>query len=87
MTKELEDHIEDRSAIYDRRNGTFRGGRGSGSGDGDPVEVGIEMDRIHRPKMAWKMIGLIAVLNLAGILLMYCLRTSALADVGNNPGE
>ena len=30
---------------------------------------------------------LIAVLNLAGILLMYCLRTSALADVGNNPGE
>ena len=34
-----------------------------------------------------EMIGLIAVLNLAGILLMYCLRTSALADVGNNPGE
>ena len=39
---------------------------------GDPVEVGIEMDQIHRPKMAWKMIGLIAILNLAGILLMYC---------------
>ncbi len=54
---------------------------------GDPVEVGVEMDRIHRPKMAWKMIGLIAILNLAGIVLMYLIRTSILADAGNNPGD
>mgnify|MGYP000149237387 CR=1 FL=1 len=45
------------------------------------------MDRIHRPKMAWKMIGLIAILNLAGIVLMYLIRTSILADAGNNPGD
>lgn len=88
VTKELEDHIEDQKCDY-----MTEGMEPSEAEEaavlemGDPVEVGIEMDQIHRPKMAWKMIGLIAVLNLAGILLMYCLRTSALADVGNNPGE
>lgn len=88
VTKELEDHIEDQKCDY-----MTEGMEPSEAEEaavlemGDPVEVGIEMDRIHRPKMAWKMIGLIAVLNLAGILLMYCLRTSALSDVRNNPGE
>ncbi len=78
MTKELEDHIEDQKCDY-----MTEGMEPSEAEEtavlemGDPVEVGIKMDRIHRPKMAWKMIGLIAVLNLAGILLMYCLRTSA----------
>ena len=33
------------------------------------------------------MIGLIAILNLAGIVLMYLIRTSILADAGNNPGD
>ena len=86
VTKELEDHIED------QKNDYMAEGMNPSEAEeaavlemGDPVEVGIEMDRIHRPKMAWKMIGLIAVLNLAGILLMYCIRTSVLADAGNNP--
>ena len=36
---------------------------------GDPVETGNELNRIHRPRMAWGMIGLIAVLSLAGYLI------------------
>lgn len=36
---------------------------------GDPVETGNEMDRIHRPKMAWGMIALIAVLSIAGYVV------------------
>ena len=86
VTKELEDHIEDQKCDY-----MAEGMEPSEAEEaavlemGDPVEVGIEMDRIHRPKMAWKMIGLIAVLNLAGILMMYCIRTSVLTDAGNNP--
>ena len=87
VTKELEDHIEDQKCDYMTEGMEPSEAEEAAVLEGDPVEVGIEMDRIHRPKMAWKMIGLIAVLNLAGILLMYCLRTSALADVGNNPGE
>ena len=38
---------------------------------GDPVEVGQDMDRIHRPKMAWSMIALIAAVSVAGYLLKF----------------
>ena len=88
VTKELEVHIEDQKSDY------MKAGMNAEEAEeaavlemGDPVEVGVEMDRIHRPKMAWKMIGLIAILNLAGIVLMYLIRTSILADAGNNPGD
>ena len=36
---------------------------------GDPVETGNEMDRIHRPKMAWGMIALITALSIVGYVL------------------
>ena len=36
---------------------------------GSPVEVGISLDRIHRPKMNWVLISLMAVIGLAGIIL------------------
>ena len=88
VTKELEGHIEDQKSDY------MKAGMNAEEAEeaavlemGDPVEVGVEMDRIHRPKMAWKMIGLIAILNLAGIVLMYLIRTSILADAGNNPED
>lgn len=88
VTKELEDHIEDQKSDY------IEAGMNDAEAEeaavlemGDPVEVGVDMDRIHRPKMAWKMIGLITVLNLAGIALMYLIRTSVMADAGNHPGD
>ena len=36
---------------------------------GSPVEAGIALDRIHRPKMNWGMVGLMALIALAGIVL------------------
>ncbi len=88
VTKELEDHIEDQKSDYMKAGMEPEEAEEAAVLEmGDPVEVGIEMDRIHRPKMAWKMIGLIAILNLAGIVLMYCMRTSILSDAGNNPGD
>ncbi len=88
VTKELEDHIEDQKRDY------IEAGMNAAEAEeaavlemGDPVEVGVEMDRIHRPKMAWKMIGLIVVLNLVGIVLMYCIRTNVMADAGNHPED
>ncbi len=36
---------------------------------GSPVEVGISLDRIHRPKAAWGMLGLMALISLAAIFL------------------
>ena len=88
VIKELEDHIEDQKCDYIEAGMNATEAEAAAVLEmGDPVEIGVEMDRIHRPKMAWKMIGLIAVLNLAGIALMYLVRTSVLADAGNQPGD
>lgn len=38
---------------------------------GDPVEVGVDMDRIHRPRNNWKLLGVIAGLSLIGLLVQY----------------
>lgn len=35
---------------------------------GDPVEVGVEMDRIHRPRFDWRMFGVILALSVMGLL-------------------
>lgn len=36
---------------------------------GDPIEVGVAMDRIHRPALAWDMVLLAAVISIAGIII------------------
>ena len=48
---------------------------------GSPVEAGIALDQIHRPKMAWDMILLMGVISIFGILV----HTAIGADVyGSN---
>lgn len=34
---------------------------------GDPVQIGTELDRVHRPKPAWSMIFLTAAILLLGV--------------------
>lgn len=41
---------------------------------GDPVETGEELDRIHRPKMAWGTITAVGILGAAGLLLQNFLQ-------------
>ena len=41
---------------------------------GDPVEVGIMMDGIHRPKMNWPLIFLIGFISAAGFGAWYYLN-------------
>lgn len=41
---------------------------------GDPIETGIALDRIHRPRMAWGMIGLVALLSITGLILQYLVQ-------------
>ena len=36
---------------------------------GDPVEVGISLDRIHKPKIAWRLLVIVGILSLLGILI------------------
>ena len=38
---------------------------------GDPVEIGVELDRIHRPQMDVKMIVMVLLFSIGGMLLQY----------------
>lgn len=36
---------------------------------GDPVAVGISLDRIHRPQIAWKLLVIVGIISILGILI------------------
>ena len=38
-------------------------------GYGDPVETGISLDSVHRPQVAWKLLGIIILISIAGVLI------------------
>ena len=40
---------------------------------GDPIEVGVELDRIHRPKMSWGILLLVGILGGMSVLLQFTL--------------
>lgn len=46
---------------------------------GNPVEIGVEFDRIHRPQIAWKMLIVIGVISVLGILVHFFI-TRQIAD-------
>ena len=70
IEQEINDHIEDQKAEFlGEGMGQTEAEEAAVREMGDPVEVGLEMDRIHRPTMAWEMIALIVGLSLAGYLL------------------
>lgn len=47
---------------------------------GDPIEAGVALDRVHRPKIAWHMILLIGVLSLLGLGVQYMMHLQCPAD-------
>lgn len=68
--KELEAHMEDqREAYLAEGMAPEEAERLAVAQMGDPVEAGMELDRIHRPCMDWKAVLLICVLAGLGTLL------------------
>lgn len=67
VTRELERHLEDqRDAFAAEGNAPEEAERLAVEEMGDPVAVGTELDRIHRPKPQWGMLALTMLLALAG---------------------
>lgn len=77
VRRELEGHIEDQAGCYLARGiAAYEAEEMAVRDMGDPVETGNAMDLIHRPKMAWKSIGVIIAISLAVFILQYILRSS-----------
>lgn len=70
IEKELEDHMEDQKRDFLASGMTEKEAETAAVMEmGDPVTVGVEMDRIHCPKMAWGLILLTGALYMAGMIL------------------
>lgn len=73
ISDELENHIEDQKEAFMSEGISETESYQKAIEDmGDPVEVGISLDRIHRPKMEWKMILLVLGLKHFGIVFPIC---------------
>ncbi len=88
VTKELEAHIEEQKADF------LAEGMSESKAEelavkemGDPVEVGIQMDGIHRPKMNWGLIFLIGLVSAAGLMAWYGLNIRFALGADQTPGD
>ena len=70
IEKELKAHMEDQIADY-MADGMDRNSaeKAAVADMGDPVEVGISMDRVHRPKIAWSVVLIAMLIGIASIIL------------------
>lgn len=70
IAEEIRDHIECQIADNLSEGMSYEEAEKNAVTDmGDPVEVGISLDRIHKPKIAWKLLVIVGILSLFGILL------------------
>lgn len=71
IAKELSDHIEDQTAAYEERGVPYEDAvKRAVQEMGDPVEVGVELDRIHRPQTDYKLIGMVFLFHIAGFFII-----------------
>lgn len=75
IAREMGSHIEEQKLEYMSEGMEVEEAEAEAVKDmGDPVETGAKLDMIHRPKMAWGWIGLIAVLHLTGLVVQILMR-------------
>lgn len=71
LLRELESHITDQERDFVHLGMTEDEAREQAVGEmGDPVTVGIELDRLHRPKTSWGLILCVVVLLLVSISIL-----------------
>ncbi len=70
VSEEIHSHLMDQREAYIQEGTTEDTATEQAIADmGDPVAVGTQLDRVHRPKPQWGMLGLILVMVVVGILL------------------
>ncbi|MCI8725105.1 MAG: FtsW/RodA/SpoVE family cell cycle protein [Hungatella sp.] len=70
--EEIENHIADQACAYESQGmEREKAVEAAVRQMGDPVAVGVDLDRIHRPKMNWPLFGMIAAFSILGLILQY----------------
>lgn len=74
IARELSDHITDQAAAYEAKGEPHEEAVNRAVQEmGDPVEVGVELDRIHRPQIDRRLIGMAFLFHIAGFFLIWLL--------------
>lgn len=75
VAREIGDHIEDQTRAFMSEGMSRAEAEDAAVRDmGSPVETGVELDKIHRPKMPWAMIGLIVALSVVSCVIQLLLN-------------
>ena len=70
ISEEIKRHIEDQIAENLTEGMDAKTAEEKAVEDmGDPVQVGISLDKIHKPKVEWKLLAIVGALSLLGILI------------------
>ena len=71
VSEEVEAHIDDQVEAYRQKGMKDRDAEYKAVCEmGDPVETGVSLDRVHRPRMSWGMIILIGIINAIGLVVL-----------------
>lgn len=85
VVEEIENHINDQAEAY------IKSGMEKDEAlekavleMGDPVETGVALDRVHRPRMQWELILLAALLSIIGLVMQIIIfKTGCLSNDTN----
>ena len=81
IARELSDHITDQAAAYEEAGEAHEEAVDRAVQEmGDPVEVGVELDRIHRPQIDYKLLGMAFLFHIAGFFIIWLM-----GDFSNHP--
>lgn len=81
IERELSDHIADQTKAYEETGETHEEAvRRAVQEMGDPVAVGVELDRIHRPQIDYKMIGMVFVFSMLGYFLLCAMNAEGFSE-------
>lgn len=70
VVEEIRGHIEDQAESFEKDGMDKNLALEKAVAEmGDPIQTGVELDRIHRPKMQWSIIGMAALLSLFGMIM------------------
>ena len=84
VAHEITSHIEDQEEAYRAQGLTaYDAERRAVLDMGDPVETGVSLDAVHKPKMSWSMVILTAMISVLGVFMigMICKGTSDFSTI------
>lgn len=84
LLREMEGHMEEQKEDFISEGMTVQEAEAAAVREmGDPVAVGMELDKIHRPMIAWSLLGMAVILSLLGIAIQIAVELSASHAWGN----